>query len=330
MVADHLMARRVATRPAPPQRPLIVSVGNLALGGTGKTPVVATLARDLAEHGLAGCILTRGFGSALEGPLQVLPDNAAAGDEARLLAASLDASKWSVVQARRRERGLGLLQEQWPQLDVVILEDGHQTAGVGRHVDVVILDSWSVREGATGRSVVPRTGCVFPLGPWRESARGAQRAAIWLLETDEAVPAQGTDGATVSTFSRTAALSATHATAPVPGGDWAVLSGIARPVAFEQAAGRLIGRDPLLAIRADDHQAYGPNLADRIATAVTAAGADSLLTTAKDWIKLENFWTAAIPVWTAELSIHWGQKNALPDLIRQRIALSGSGTAPAD
>ena len=68
---DRLMAVRVARRQPPPDDLFLVSVGNLALGGTGKTPVTVALARDLAARGLRGAVLTRGFGSRLAGPLAV-------------------------------------------------------------------------------------------------------------------------------------------------------------------------------------------------------------------------------------------------------------------
>ena len=113
---DRIQARRVGRRPAPPPDPWIVSVGNLALGGTGKTPVVAELARDLAAAGHTGCVLTRGYGSPLAGPLRVDADNPGAGDEARMMAQRLDSTEWPVVQSRNRPRGLEFLKKHFRQL----------------------------------------------------------------------------------------------------------------------------------------------------------------------------------------------------------------------
>ncbi len=96
-ILKRVISRRVQRRPDPPSdRPFLVSVGNLALGGTGKTPVVGALARDLSDRGLRGAILTRGFGSTLPGPLVVTAANAKAGDEARWHAGCLEDSGWSV------------------------------------------------------------------------------------------------------------------------------------------------------------------------------------------------------------------------------------------
>ena len=91
----RFMARRVAARAAPPEDVFVVSVGNIALGGTGKTPVTLALARDLDRRGRRGAILTRGFGSRLKGPLPVDAGNGLAGDEARLMAAGLLLRRWN-------------------------------------------------------------------------------------------------------------------------------------------------------------------------------------------------------------------------------------------
>ncbi len=105
-LADGFIARRVAALRLVEPGPTIISIGNLALGGTGKTPVVAALADELAVAGWKGAVLTRGFGSSLAGPLTVAADNVLAGDEARLMAAALAARDWPVIQARRRALGL--------------------------------------------------------------------------------------------------------------------------------------------------------------------------------------------------------------------------------
>jgi|GEM_PF-769890 len=321
-VTRMLAARRVAGRRLDEQGPFVVSVGNLALGGTGKTPVTAALARDLALAGHRGAILTRGFGSRLAGPLLVNRSNDLAGDEARLMAGALAEHGWPVIQARRREAGMTRLLGDYPGTEIVIVEDGHQTSGVGRHLDILILDRWDVVQMGEESRVVARTGAVVPFGPWRESAAGARRAGIWLLETGEDLPAVGREGQAVATFRRELKL--------VPGGQEpgtsgearraAVLSGIARPEAFEESLAGTLGTQPVLAIRCGDHVRYAPRLVATIAAAVRSAGADELVTTSKDWVKLQAFWPEDIPVRVAELVIRWGQATALPALVGERLA----------
>ncbi len=325
-VSDRVIARRVAARHLAENGPAIVSVGNLALGGTGKTPVVAALASDLAARGWKGAVLTRGFGSPLAGPLAVEPGNVLAGDEARLMASALGSHGWPVVQSRHRERGLGYLLKNHPGIEMVIIEDGHQTARVGRHLDVVILDAWTVEAGPDVSRIHPVTGSVIPFGPWRESSTGAARAGVWLLETVDAVPAEGVNGQAVASFSRHLSLRdpGDGSTVDTPAGPWAVLSGIARPEAFEKALLNIMEHEPVLSVRCGDHADYTPRVTGRIIRAVMDSGAGFMVTTAKDWVKLEPFWSDGPRVLVADLEIRWGHGKTLPELVGERLgALRG-------
>lgn len=326
-ITDGFMARRVAGRRLDTGGPAIVSVGNLALGGTGKTPVVAALAGDLAAAGWRGAVLTRGFGSPLSGPLEVDPKNVLAGDEARLMASVLTPHQWPVFQARRRNRGLESLLALHPDTDIVIVEDGHQTAGLGRHLDIVILDAWTTGGPADDPRLHPVTGAVFPFGPWRESSRGADRAGIWLLETTHPVPAGGANGQAVACFSRH--LSLREAEDGSPAGQLglrpAVLSGIARPEAFEISVRGILAHEPVLAVRHGDHAAYGPREVDRIMAAMQEAKADFLVTTAKDWVKLEPFWSRGPRALVADLEIRWGPGPSLPQRVEDFLGGSPRG-----
>lgn len=318
---DRVIAYRVAQRPPANGQPLLISVGNLSLGGTGKTPVVIALARDLAELGHRGVVLTRGFRSPLAGPLDVKADNVLAGDEARLLAASLQDVQWSVVQSRRRSRGLDHILARDVVLDIVLVEDGHQTAGVGRDMDILILDHWSVVDTEEGPCVDALTGPVFPFGPWRESATGAQRAHIWLLETGDQVPARTVWGGRVVTFQREFACRGVNAAASAAANPEhpALVSGIARPARFEAGAENLLSAQPRLAVRLADHAPYGPRLLGRVKEAMKESGCRSLVTTAKDWIKIEPYWPDALPAYVIDLAITWGNGETLTELVGERL-----------
>lgn len=322
-IVDRLMLPRLASRSIPTGSPWLVSVGNLALGGTGKTPVVMALAQELARRGLKGAVLTRGFGSPLKGPLEVIASNQNAGDEARLMAQRLEGSRWPVMQSRDRLAGLSELGRQRSDLDLIVIEDGHQTARLGRHLDILILDRWEILTEGSRETVRAGSGPLFPFGPWRETTTGAGRAALWILETKADLPPAGEGGTAVTGFSRT--LHLTDPRAPEKparvAGSWAVLSGIARPEAFERHSADLTGTPPVLAVRCGDHAQYGPRLVARIAAEATAAGASCLITTAKDWIKIQAHWRVGPPVLVAELEINWeGNTATLPDLVEERYA----------
>jgi tetraacyldisaccharide 4'-kinase len=305
--ADRVAARRARGRGPLPAEVFVISVGNLRVGGTGKTPVTARLAADLAATGLRGAVLTRGYKSASARPRPVAPDDPLAGDEARLLAAKLHACGWSVVQARRRAAGFALLLAGDPRPEVVIVEDGHQTASLARHLDVLILDRWDT----TTAGVVARTGLALPWGPYRESARGAERAGVWLLETTVPPAAAARPGVVVCGFAREVTLAGLAEGA----GEVALVSGLARPEGFEDACGRALGRPPRLSVRCVDHCRYDRGLLDRVLATGRARGVTAWITTEKDWVKLQPLWPAALPLTVAGLEVRWTGEPALPEAI---------------
>lgn len=316
-LADRAAARRVARRAAPTDRAFVVSIGNLRVGGTGKTPVALQLAQDLARRGLTGAVLTRGYGSEAAGPLRVDADDIRAGDEARLLAARLAGCNWPVVQARRRDRGLVWIRQQFPDLDMVLLEDGYQTGGVGRHVDVLILDVWE----QTQSRVFPRTGCVLPLGPYRETARGADRADVWLLESASLPPSTDGDDPVVTGFQRRLRLEAQSAGTVDPAGAvHALICGLARPNSFEEGCVGLVNGRIALSVRHGDHCRYHAGLVEHALAAGRRHGVEHWITTAKDWVKLAPLWPRDVPISTAELDVFWTGKRTLPDIVEERLS----------
>ena len=102
-------------------------------------------------------------------------------------------------------------------------------------------------------------------------------------------------------------------------GPVAVLSGIAQPAAFEAGLRRRLPDEPVLAIRCSDHVDYGPSLVARIDRALADSPAATLITTAKDWIKLAPFWRSDVEVLVAELEIVWGDGKTLPQLVEERL-----------
>jgi tetraacyldisaccharide 4'-kinase len=313
----RLLRERIAGRGEPPGSCLVLSVGNLRLGGTGKTPVVIALAEELGRRGRRGAVITRGYGGRRRGPILVSPDTPGGGDEARLMAARLPA--WAVVQARNRRAGLDFALRLRPAPEIVLLEDGHQSAGAARHLDLLILDRWQLE----GDLVRPRTGLTLPWGPYREDARGAQRAALWILETTVDDPGrlvgESEQGRVpVLTFQRH--LSLPEGVEKLLEGPYGVCSGIARPEPFEAACAELVGRPPAWVARFDDHAAYEGAHLRRLRALAAAHGGFACLTTEKDWIKLEPLWLdmplAGFPV---RLEIEWGTRAALLDWIEERL-----------
>ena len=144
-------------------RPVIV-IGNLTVGGSGKTPFTAWLARALAAQGLRAGIVSRGYGGRARGPLRVVPetDPAQAGDEPVLLARRSGAA---VAVARDRVAAARLL---LPEVDVILADDGLQHYRLHRDFEVVVVDG--VRRFGNGR--------LLPAGPLREPRRRAAEAQL--------------------------------------------------------------------------------------------------------------------------------------------------------
>ncbi len=146
-------ARRIDALPPPPV-PVIV-VGNLVVGGTGKTPIAAAIARELAARGWHPGLVARGYRA--DGAVsRVDPDSpvSLAGDEAIVLAGS---TGMPVYAAARRSEALRALLLEHPGIDVVIADDGLQHVTLPRTVSVAVFDH---RGAGNGR--------VIPAGPLRE------------------------------------------------------------------------------------------------------------------------------------------------------------------
>jgi tetraacyldisaccharide 4'-kinase len=314
-LVDGLTRRRVARRNPPSPRWLVVSVGNLRVGGTGKTPVVAQIARDLAARGIDGGVITRGY-RAPDGSTRVVePGDATAGDEARLLAGTLAPHGWGVVQARRRDQGLMILARALPRARVVLLEDAHQTGGVGRHVDVLILDRWQDRDGI----IVPRTGDVLPLGPYRESAAGAERADVWLLEAANVTSRASRAQTAVAAFRReTDVLDPGRILASdAPLG---LVCGLARPERFEETCAAVLPRPPRISVRLPDHARFDTRLRQRLEVAARRHGIGGWVTTEKDAVKMDARWPGPDRRVTVGQRVVWTTTPTLPDLIEERLA----------
>jgi len=151
----------------------VVSVGNLTLGGTGKTPLVELLTKCLLKRGRKPAILTRGYGRrdsgrilALEpGPGRVA-DPREVGDEPALLARALPEAP-IIVGADRYQAGR--LAEERFDVDVHVLDDGFQHLALARDLDVVVLDTTQQLLG------------LLPAGRQREPCSALERAGLVVL-----------------------------------------------------------------------------------------------------------------------------------------------------
>lgn len=178
LAARALWWRRMKRR----VRPLVVSVGNLTLGGNSKTPFTLFLASRLRMRGLRVAIVSRGWGRAPSAERAILVSDGerllasldAAGDEAVMMAKSFAGP---IAVARRRIDGIELIERRLGPLDAVVLDDAFQHVRLGRDVNLLLMNA----ERAVGN------GWLLPAGPMREPLRAARRAdAVIAVDADGA------------------------------------------------------------------------------------------------------------------------------------------------
>ncbi len=272
-------ARRIARgRPFDPGVP-VICVGNLTLGGTGKTPVVREIARRLG-----GAVLSRGYGGSLAGPVKVDDQTAAeVGDEPLMLAADL-----SVWVARDRAAGARAMAEAGERL--IVMDDGHQNPTVQKTVSLVVVD------GETRDDEWPfGDGRVFPAGPMREPLKvGLARAdaAVILLPGD----LETADPELVAALAPVPVLVARLTPdGPPPAGPQVGFAGVGKPWKVERAL-RAAGCELADFWPFPDHRAYDEAMLQRLAERAAQFSA-GLVTTEKDWVRLPAAWRSRVTPW---------------------------------
>ena len=292
--ARHPDARRRLERP-------VISVGNLVVGGSGKTPVVATIARLLIERGQRPAILSRGYARrrASEGVVVVsdgqrlIAPVEESGDEPQMLAQALPGA--AVLVAGDRYLA-GRLAETRLGSTVHLLDDGFQHLQLARDTDLLIVASSDLDQR------------VLPAGPLREPADTGQLADALVVpgSADEATRvAAALAVETVFTMTRrfgelrpldgTGRLEAAP-TKVAPIRSVIAVAGIARPTRFF-AALRDQGWDVVQEMTFPDHHWYTQRDLDAIERARERSGADLVITTEKDAVRIgvQPRW-AALPV----------------------------------
>ncbi len=295
----------------------VVSVGNIALGGSGKTPLAMELLRFLADAGRRPALISRGYKGAWEKTGGVVSDgrsllaNAAqAGDEP--LQAALNVPRAGVYVGRDRLESCRKAAA--AGFDAAVLDDGFQHFRLARDLDIVLAgagDGAILREGP---SALRSADIVLHAGPApRIPARpdgSAPQLFPYRVVSRGIVPFGGGPDSPV-------------AAPPEP---FLAFCGIARPERFF-ALLESAGWRPAARLRFPDHHAYPERSLARIAAAARAAACRSLVTTEKDAVKLTERLAAATGLPAHFLKLGLELPDAFFEAVRSRLPRTGAGAS---
>jgi len=293
---------------------LVVSVGNITLGGTGKTPTVIQIAELLSRNERRVAVVSRGYGRKDEAEIlvvsdgrSVLADTQTGGDEPVLMASKLPGIP-VVVGKKRYQTALLAIQRFRP--DVVVLDDGFQHIRLKRDLDIVLVDAGNPLGN----------GKLFPAGILREPLRALNRAhAVLITKIDSTADVK----ALKATIQRnTQARIFTSHQLPVDlidyrsndikplsalrGSKVLALSGIARPDSFIKLLASL-GADIVDACAYPDHFDYKKKDLASIFQKAADDKVSMIVTTEKDAIRLKNL--HADGIWALRIELSVAEKN---------------------
>jgi tetraacyldisaccharide 4'-kinase len=282
----------------------VVSVGNITVGGTGKTPAVCMLAQWALKEGLRPAILSRGYGGGYQSESLLVSDGKEifagpdeAGDEPCLMARGVPGVP--VVVSKRRFLA-GRLAHEIFKSDIFILDDGFQHLSLARDLDLVLLDAASPFGN----------GHLLPRGPLREPKGHLGRADAFILtRSGRGTPGKDTPGKDLGKelkaflaekYPEIPRFESDHlprqVTFPVKGKSLpqdnlkgkrvGAFAAIANPDAFRQTL-RELGAEVVFFKSFRDHHPYVREEFRALVEEKARSGAEYLLTTEKDWVRLE-------------------------------------------
>lgn len=282
----------------------VISVGNLTLGGTGKTPAAELAVKTLLQGGIVAGVVSRGYGRRTRGALVVADrhgikaDSAAAGDEPFLLARRLPGTP-VVVGENRYEAGRVCLERFG--VGALVLDDAFQHRTLEKDLEIVLVSS--IAPWGNGR--------LFPSGPLREPVSALTRAHLVVITgpPDEAsvrtiadtVKAQNPTGRVVTARYEPVECwevggRAAPGVAGLSGLRLYAFAGIARPGNFKRTLAEL-GVSVVGFTQFPDHHWYLANELEALASEARARGAQALITTEKDAVRCFGLTLPSLPVW---------------------------------
>jgi tetraacyldisaccharide 4'-kinase len=288
----------------------VVSLGNLTVGGTGKTPAVELAVRTLLELARRPAVVSRGYGRRSRG-VQVVADTSAirldaedAGDEPFLLARRLPGVP--VVVGANRHDAARLAVDRF-DADTIVLDDGFQHRTLRKDLEIVMV-----------RAANPwGNGRLLPLGPLREPLAALARADLVVLTgaTGPADLASTADAVRIHAPTVPVLPAVYHPVECWMAGSmrWVQLgslaglrllgfAGIGTPSAFEHTL-RGLGIEVEALVAYPDHHWYTARDLAALAARATAPGVQGLVTTEKDWVRLRRLTPPGLPLYVVSVRL---------------------------
>ena len=317
----------------------VISLGNITVGGTGKTPTAQRLAKEIRDMGYRVVILNRGYRAKFYGEVGIVSDGknlnmdpAEAGDEAYMLAKHLP-NVPVLIGARRAVTGQYAIENFGAE--VVILDDGYQHWQVIRDLDILLVDAVSVFGN----------GHLLPRGTLRESMSHISRADVCLMTKVD----QAREGScelirkTVGKYNPTAQIveSIHQPRCLIPLAEWSTnlagtgisvdiingrrvmaVSAIGNPASFERTL-RDLGAEIISSLRYPDHHDYTIIEMEDILRQADSFAAEMIIVTEKDAVKIPDEvareqWNIPIFVISVEVTFQAGAED-FEKLLRQRL-----------
>jgi tetraacyldisaccharide 4'-kinase len=306
----------------------VVSVGNLTVGGTGKTPLVARICSILEDEGLRTAVVSRGYKRRGDQDVTVVSrgdgsgprvDVSTAGDEPYLLAATLPRS--AVVVAPRRADGARLAAEEL-HAEVIVIDDGYQHHRLARNLDLLVMDATCPVD----------SGWVLPAGALREPVHAACRAGALILSGCHRVPETTAAEALFRRHNAAAPLfhAATGALewmaqdgagrrlSELAGGPVAAFCGIGQPERFRQDLLQAGLQVPLF-VPFPDHHWYTDEDLKALSRRARKAGVTQWITTEKDFVRLSREQARSYPIGRLRISVEVREEPQFRSLLMNAV-----------
>lgn len=317
----------------------VISVGNVTVGGSGKTPLAEVIVLALAEMGARPAVISRGYGRRSRG-VRIVADGGGVrlgardgGDEPVLLAERLPGVPVVVGESRYEA---GAVAVGTCGAGALVLDDGFQNRTLAKDLEVVVIsgyDPWG-------------NGRLFPRGSLREPLSALSRAAMAVV-TNPPTPEAARDIAHVLRRKGSAAtmlsgvyqpISLWHPTSlrrgdagraevsgALAGRKVLALAGVASPRGFVVTAGQL-GVEITGLAEFPDHHWYTAGEIARVAARARETGAEAVLTTEKDWIRLREMPRGDVPFWVLSVRLDMGaDRGALVQALGETVRRAGMG-----